>query len=276
MVPKRSDFPALLRPEGAVAVKELCESLESTRSLLAERAGLAQHETTTLEPLPQDRRSLAFVKALFKHNLSPSNIEDAIIALKDFQFEVESCQQTTELAFQKVWTVYEIIKSQTLQRSPSVSPISSNSTQMSESPTQPQPQATTGFRRETIDWLKGLVASSKPNSDLSIHISKPSELPTSNLSEQDRGLGASRSGPSSEVVPIALTSSSQAYNAPGPFTVESPHLSVSASLSGSEGMQRRGLGDDRLLPHGSSSRDSRPDDTSYRPRKCICLICNIL
>ena len=104
----------------------------------------------------------------------------------------------------------------------------------------------------------------------SIHISKPSELPTSNLSEQGCGSWGSHSGvshyPSSEVAPIALASLSQAYNAPGSFPVELSHLSVSASLSGSEGMQRR---DDRLLPHGSSSRDSRPDDASYRPRKYL-------
>ena len=107
----------------------------------------------------------------------------------------------------------------------------------------------------------------------SIHISKPSELPTSNLSERGCGSWGSHTGvshyQSSEVAPIALASLSQAYNAPGSFPVELSHLSVSASLSGSEGMQRRGLGDDRLLPHGSSSRDSRPDDTSYRPRKYL-------
>jgi len=107
----------------------------------------------------------------------------------------------------------------------------------------------------------------------SIHISKPSELPTSDLSEQGCGSWGSQSGvshyPSSEVAPIALASLSQSFNAPGSFPLELSHLSVSASFSGSEGMQRRSLGDDRLLPHDSSSRDSRPDDTSYRPSKYL-------
>ena len=106
--------------------------------------------------------SLAFVQAVFKHSLSPSNIEDAIIALKDFQFEVETCQQTTELAFQQVWRVYDIVKSRTLQRRSSVSTISSISTQIPESST--SPQATTSFRREIIDWLKRQDAASKANS----------------------------------------------------------------------------------------------------------------
>ena len=270
MVPKPSDFPAMLRPEGGVAIKELCESLESTRGFLTELAGQAQRETTALEPLPQDRRSLAFVQDAFKHNFSPSNIEDAVNALKDFQSEVESCQQTTELAFQKVWRVYEIVKSQTLQKRSTVSTIPSISTQSPVS----QPQATTGFRiRETIDWLKGLVDSSKSTSDPSIHTSKLSELPTSNLSEQGCGSWGSQSGvshyPSYEVAPIAPASLSQAYNPPGSFPVELSHLSTPASLSGSEGTQRRGLGDDRLLPHGSSSRDSRPEDNFYRPRKYL-------
>ena len=157
-----SDFRAFLRPEGESAVKELCESLESTRGLLAERAGQAQLETTGLDPLPQDRMSLAFVQAVFKHSLSPSNIEDAIIALKDFQFEVETCQQTTELTFQQVWRVYVIVKSRTPQRQSSVSTISSISTQIPGSST--SPQATTSFRKEIVDWLERQDAASKSNS----------------------------------------------------------------------------------------------------------------
>jgi hypothetical protein len=103
----------------------------------------------------------------------------------------------------------------------------------------------------------------------SIQISKPGELPTSNLSEQGYGSWGSQSGashyPSSEVAPIALASFSHSFNACGSFPIELSQLSVSASLSGSEGMQRRGPGGDPLFPHASSSRDSRPDDTSYRP-----------
>jgi hypothetical protein len=176
-----SDFPVLLRPEGEVAVKELCESLESTRGLLAERAGQAQLETTGLEPLPQDRRSLAFVQAVFKHNFSPSNIEDAIIALKDFQFEVESCQQTTELAFQQVWRVYDIVKIRTLQRRSSVSTISTISTLIPESST--EPQATSSFRTEVIDWLKRQDVASKshsetPNAAIQEDTSTPDSQPT--------------------------------------------------------------------------------------------------
>ena len=214
LVPKPSDFPAFLRPEGEVAVKELCESLESTRGLLAEWAGQAQCETTALEPLPQDRRSLAFVQAVFKHNFSPSNIEDAVIALKDFQFEVESCQQTTELAFQQVWRVYEIVKSQTLQRRSSFSTISSISTQISDSST--RPQATTGFRRETIDWLKGLVASSKTNSE------------TPNLAtqtEREARAGTAAEGNTSAPSPPATKPQLTITSSPPPHFVPSPPAS---------------------------------------------------
>ena len=164
MVPEPSNCPKFLRPEGEAAVRELCESLESTRRLLAERAGQTQLETTGLEPLPQDRRSLAFVQAVLKHNFSPSNIEDAITALKDFQFEVESCQQTTELAFQQVWRVYEIINSRTLQRRSSVSSstISTISTMIPDWST--GPQVITSFRKEVVEWLKGQDVASKSNS----------------------------------------------------------------------------------------------------------------
>ena len=162
-VSKPSDFPAFLRPEGEGAVKELCESLEATRALLAERAGQAQLETTGLEPLPQDRRSLAFVQAVFKHNFSPSNIEDAITALKDFQFEVKSCQQTTELAFRQVWSVYDIMRSRNPQRQSSVSTISSISTEVAGSST--GSQATTSFRSELTNRLERMDNTSKSNSE---------------------------------------------------------------------------------------------------------------
>ena len=192
MVPKPSEFLAFLRPEGQAAIKELCESLESTRGLLAERAG---QETTGLDPLPQDRMSLAFVQAVFKHSLSPSNVEDAIIAIKDFQFEVKYCRQTTELAFQQVWRVYDIVKSRTLQRRSSVSTISSISTQIPESSS--SPQATTSFRREIIDWLKKQDVASKANSG------------TPNLATQTRRGGrvgtsaeGNSSAPESQSIPI--------------------------------------------------------------------------
>jgi len=159
-----SDLPAFLRPAGEVAIKELCASLESTQGLLAERADQAQLEATGLGSLPQDRRSLAFVQAVFKHNFSPSNIEAATTALKDFQFEVESCQQETELAFQQVWRVYDIVKSRTPQRRSSVSTISSISTQIPETST--GLQTTTNFRREIIDWLKTQDVASKTSSGI--------------------------------------------------------------------------------------------------------------
>lgn len=104
----------------------------------------------------------------------------------------------------------------------------------------------------------------------SIQISKPSELPTSNLSEQGFSWG-SQSGashyPSSEGASLALASLSQSFDVSGPIPVELSQLSVSASLSGSEGMQRRRPGDDRLFPHTPSSHDNHSDDTTYQPRK---------
>ena len=171
MVPNPSNFPAFLRPEGGVAVQELCESLESTRGLLAERVGQAQLEATRLVPLPQDRRSMASVRAVFKHNFSSSNIKDAIVALKDFQFDVESCQQTTELAFQQVWRVYDIVKSRTRQSRSSASTISSISTQISTSPT--------SFCREIIDWLEGQDIASKSNLETSYFATQTGRAGTS-------------------------------------------------------------------------------------------------
>ena len=80
-VPKPSNIPGLFIPEGELEVKELGESLGSTWGVLAERAGQAQPETTGLGPLHQDRRSMDLVQAVIEPKLSPSNIENAIIAL---------------------------------------------------------------------------------------------------------------------------------------------------------------------------------------------------
>ena len=151
VVPRPSDLSDFLRPESEVAITELCESLESTRSLLAERMGQGQPEGTELDSLPQDRRSLAFVRGVFKYRFSPSDIEDAITALKDFQFEVESCQQATELASQQVWMVYDTVKTRTLQRRASVSTISTISAIPQSSI---EPKATTSFRQEIINRIK--------------------------------------------------------------------------------------------------------------------------
>ena len=109
------------------------------------------------------------------------------------------------------------------------------------------------------------------SSNPSIQISKPSEPPTSNLSEQGFSWGshsgASHYPSSSEVASIALAPLSQSFDVFGSIPVElSSHLSVSASLSGSEGMQRRRPGDDRLFPP-SDHHDNRSDDMSYQPRK---------
>ena len=104
----------------------------------------------------------------------------------------------------------------------------------------------------------------------SIHISDTSELLSSTLSEQGLGSWGSHSGASHyqtpEVASIALASVSQNFDASGSIPIELSHLSVSASLSGSEGMHR-GHGDDRLFPRASSSHDNSSDDTAYQPRK---------
>jgi len=175
-----SHLPVILRPEVEGAVKGLCESLGSTRNLLVERTSRAQLEATRLDPLPQYRRSLAFVQAVFKHNALPSNIDDAIIALKDFQFEVESCQQTTELAFQQFWRVYDIVKSRTPHRQPSVSTLSSISTQIPETST--GPQKTTRPRKGFFDWFK--VKSGKEARTRGLHQPKPGPHPPPGFASQ--------------------------------------------------------------------------------------------
>ena len=178
-VPKPSDPPSFLRPEGEVAIKELCESLESTRSLLDERMGQGELEYTEFDSLPQERRSLAFVQAVFKHTFSPSDIGDAIAALKDFQFGVESCQQTTDIASRQFWRLYDIVKNRTLQRRASMiftsSTIPESSTRL---------KATTSFRKEILNSIKVHGVASKAQTGRGARAGTSAEENTSTPKDQ--------------------------------------------------------------------------------------------
>jgi hypothetical protein len=75
--------------------------------------------------LPNNRKSLSFIQAMFKHNYSPSTINDAIEAVEDLRFEVTRHREEAESAFQHLWRLYDMQSYRTLQRRPSVESLAS-------------------------------------------------------------------------------------------------------------------------------------------------------
>ena len=56
--------------------------------------------------LPEDTGSLAFVLAVFKHNLAPSKTTSLVKSLRDMRSDVQKCLRKLDTAFQHSWTLY--------------------------------------------------------------------------------------------------------------------------------------------------------------------------
>ena len=94
-------------PDCVVALQELTKVLQTTREFIGqcftneEAAPIDSHNA-----LPNNRKSLAFIQAVFKHNLSPSTINDAIDDVEDLQYEVTRHREQAESAFRHLWRFY--------------------------------------------------------------------------------------------------------------------------------------------------------------------------
>ena len=115
-----------------IALQQLTKALEATREWIEqylnneESAPVVLHNT-----LPSNRKSLVFIQAVFKHNLSSSTISDAIEAVEELQFEVTKYREETESAFQHLWYLYNVQSFRTIQGHASVESLASVSTRVS-------------------------------------------------------------------------------------------------------------------------------------------------
>ena len=113
-------------PDCVIAIQQLTAVLQTTREFIGqcfineEAAPIDSHNA-----LPNNRKSLAFIQAVFKHNLSPSTINDAIYDIEDLQFEVKSHRKGAESAFQHLWWLYCIHNSHMPSRRDSVESLAS-------------------------------------------------------------------------------------------------------------------------------------------------------
>ena len=116
----------LTRPECIIALQRLTKALETTQECIEKWFNSEDSAPIVLHnALPSNRKSLAFVQAVFKHNSSPLTIDDVIEAVEELQFEVAKYRAEAESAFQHLWCLYNVQSSRIHQRHESVKSLAS-------------------------------------------------------------------------------------------------------------------------------------------------------
>ena len=128
--------------DGQAAVRELCDTLEETFSTLTQMTDRTNSDDLRPAPLPPNKKSLEFTRAILKHSFTPSKITDLVKGLRDMRSDVEKCLTKLETTFQHVHALYDIMN-HGLERIASRGSIFSTSTNLT-------------VRIKLADWLKGL------------------------------------------------------------------------------------------------------------------------
>ena len=92
-------------------------------------------------PLPSDKKSLDFIRAVFKHNIAPSKITDLVNALRQMRSDIQACLTELQATFQHVHILYDMM-SNGLGLVASRTSVISTATNFS-------------VRIKLADWLKG-------------------------------------------------------------------------------------------------------------------------
>ena len=94
---------------GQAAVRELCDTLEETFSTLTQMTDQTNSDDLRPAPLPSDKKSLEFTRAILKHSFTPSKITDLVRGLRDMRSDIEMCLTELETTFQHVHTLYDVM-----------------------------------------------------------------------------------------------------------------------------------------------------------------------
>jgi len=102
---------------GQAAVVRLCQALKETHRTLKQFTDQSESEKATLRAnaLPSKKRSLAFVRAVLKYNVSPQTIDEMISNLRGMQTEVQDCLRNLETSFSDVGDFLDIFHRQIVQ-----------------------------------------------------------------------------------------------------------------------------------------------------------------
>ena len=107
----------------------LCQALNETRNTLNRLTNQTDSEEDTLRvnALPSKKRSLAFVLAVLKYNVSPEMIDEMISNLRKMPTEIQDHLKSLETSFNDVKDSYDSFHRQ-LMRVPTPSSLFSTST----------------------------------------------------------------------------------------------------------------------------------------------------
>ncbi len=94
---------------GQVAVRELCDALEETFSTLKQMTDRTNSDDLRPAPLPSNKKSLEFTRAVLKHSFTPSKITDLVKGVRDMRSDVQTCLTKLETTFQNVHDLYGIM-----------------------------------------------------------------------------------------------------------------------------------------------------------------------
>jgi len=97
----------------------LCQALKETHDTLKRLTDQTESEEATLRAnvLPSKKRSLAFVRAVLKYNVSPQTIDEMISNLRQMQTEIQDCLRNLETSFNNVDKLHDLFHQQLEQLS---------------------------------------------------------------------------------------------------------------------------------------------------------------
>ena len=104
--------------------------MKETHRTLKRFTDQSESEEATLRAnaLPSKKRSLAFVRAVLKYNVSPQTIDEMINNLRDMQKEVQECLRNLETSFSDVGDFLDIFHRQVVEASTAGSIYSTSTT----------------------------------------------------------------------------------------------------------------------------------------------------
>lgn len=94
--------------DSKTALTKLCIVLDDTSALLKRLTDQTEAQESRLHSLspPDDTGSLAFVQAVLRHNLAPSQTTNLVNGLRDMRSEIQICLKKLDNAFQHTWRLY--------------------------------------------------------------------------------------------------------------------------------------------------------------------------
>ena len=114
---------------GQDLVRELCDALVETFKTLTQMINRTNSDDLRPSPLPSNKKSLGFTRAVLRHNITPSKITDLVKGLRDMRSDVQMCLAKLETTFQHVHSLYNIIHNG-LERNASLVSTSSTSSNL--------------------------------------------------------------------------------------------------------------------------------------------------